>query len=99
MGTVAIPSFKAVGVQQSQEKLEILFLAVVRSCSHQQKMPRELAKKLAQSISLCVLDLVAEVRCGHLVGLVTNDEVPVGVRQFCLNVFIAAQFIETADGH
>src|ERR1022692_213652 len=99
MDTVSVSPFKAVGVQQRQEKLEILFLAIVRSRRHQQKMPRELAKKLAESISLCVLDLVAEVRCGHLVGLVTNDEVPIGVRQLCLNVFIAAQLIEAADGH
>src|SRR5258708_10897066 len=62
-------------------------------------MARELAEELAESISLRVLDFVAEERCGHLVGLVTNYEVPIGVQQLCLHVFVAAQLIEAANRH
>ena len=61
-------------------------------------MPRELAKKLAQPISFRVLDLVAKEGCGHLVGFVANYEVPVGICQLCLHVFVAAQFVEPANG-
>src|SRR5436305_3206576 len=62
-------------------------------------MPRELAKKLTESIPFRVLDFVTKKRCGHLVGLVTNYEVPIGVQQLRLNVLVAAQFIEAANRH
>src|SRR6266542_322047 len=98
MYTVAVSSLKAVSVQQSQEKLEILLLPIVGGRRHQEEMPRELSKHLPESISLRVLDFIAVERCGHFVGLVTNNEVPVGVRQLCLHIFVAAQFIEAANG-
>ena len=32
-------------------------------------------------------------------GFVANYEVPVGICQLCLHVFVAAQFVEPANGH
>ena len=71
----------------------------MRRRRHQQQMPRELAEKLAEPISLGVLDLVAEERGRHLVGFVANHQVPVGVGQLRLNVLVAAQLVQAADGH
>jgi hypothetical protein len=53
-------------------------------------MPGELAEKLAEAIALGVLDLAAKEGGRHLVSFVANHEVPVGVSQFRLDVFIAA---------
>ena len=52
-----------------------------------------------KSIALGVLDLAAKEGRRHLVGFVADDEVPVGIGQLCLNVLVAAQLIQTADGH
>jgi hypothetical protein len=59
----------------------------------------ELTKELAESVPLRVFDLVAEERCGHLVGFVTNYEVPIGIQQLRLHLFVPAQLIEAAYRH
>ncbi len=56
------------------------------------------AEKLAQAVALGVLDLAAEVGGAHLVGLVADDEVPVGLLELGLDVSFAAQLVEAADG-
>ena len=99
MHAIAGTAFEAVAVEQRQEKLEIFILAVMRRRGHQQKMPRELAEKLAEPIALGVLDLAAKEGGRHLVGFVANDKVPVGVGQLRLHVLIPAQLIQPADGH
>src|SRR5947209_7529938 len=60
-------------------------------------MAGESGKQLPESISFGVFDLVPKIRGAELVRLVTNDQVPVGFLQLDLNVFVPAEFIESAN--
>ncbi len=51
----------------------------------------------AEAVALRVLDLAAEKRGRHLVGLVAHHQVPIGGGEFGLNVLVPAQLIEAAD--
>jgi hypothetical protein len=72
---VAEPTFETVAIEQGEEELEVLFLAVVRRGGHQQEVARETREELAEPVALGVLDLAAEERGGELVRLVADDEV------------------------
>jgi len=91
--------YKAVAVQQRHEELEVLFLAVVRGCRHQQEVPRRRRKQLAEPLPLDVLHLAAEKGRGQLVGLVADDQIPAAVRrlQLLLHVVVAGQLVERGN--
>jgi hypothetical protein len=59
--------------------------------------PLEPGKQAAQVVALGVFDLAAKESGGHFVGLVADDEVPIGVLEFGLNVFVAAELVEPGD--
>ena len=80
-----------------QEELEVLLLAVVRRGRHQQQVPGEPRQELAQAVALGVLDLAAEEGGRHLVGLVEDDQIPVGLLQLRLHVLVAAELVEPDD--
>ena len=73
---VAEAALEAVAIEQGHEELEVLFLAVVRRGGHQQEVAGERREQLAQPVALGVLDLAAEERGGHLVGLVARRRGP-----------------------
>ena len=52
---------EAVTIQQGEPDLEVLFLAVVGRCSHQQKMPGYGAQHFTELEPLGFVDLVAKV--------------------------------------
>ena len=98
MDAVAELALEAVAVEQGHEELEVRLLAVVRRGGQEQEVPGQAGEKLAEAVALGVLDLVAEVGGAQLVGFVADDQVPVGLLELGLDVFVAAQLVEAADG-
>ncbi len=97
---VAELALEAVAVEQRQEELEVLFLAVVRRRGHQQEVAREAREQLAEPVALGVLDLAAEEGGRELVRLVADDEVVAAVRgaELLLHVLVARELVEARDG-
>ena len=97
---VAEAPLEAVTVEERQEELEVLLLAVVGRRGHQQEVPGEAREELAEAIALGVLDLAAEESGGELVGLVAHDQVVAAVRsaELFLDVFVAGKLVEPRDG-
>ncbi len=85
--TVTELAVKAIGVQQREKELKILFLTIVRGGSHQQKVAGDAAEQFSQLKTLGLADLVAKVAGGELVSLIDDHEVPMGVAQFFEKVF------------
>jgi hypothetical protein len=83
---VAELAVEAVGVEQREEELVVLFLAVVRGGGHQQEVAGVGADLLGEAEAGGGLDLGAEVVGGELVGLVADDEVPAGLAELVLEV-------------
>ena len=75
---VAELAVEAVGVEQREEELEVLLLAVVRRGGHQQQVPGVLAEPLGEPEAAGLFELRAEEVGGELVGLVEDDQVPAG---------------------
>ena len=98
MDAVAELALEAVAVEQGHEELEVGLLAVVRRGGQQQEMPGQRREQLAEPVALGVLDLVAEVGGAELVGFVADDQVPVGLLELGLDIFVAAELVEPADG-
>ena len=88
---------EAVAVQQRQPDLEVFFLAVVRCCGHQQEVAGDGTEQFTQQEALSLVDLVAEVVGRQLVGLVNDDQVPLGVLELFLVLLVARELVETAD--
>ena len=99
MDAVAEAALEAVPVEQGQEQLEVLLLAVVRRRRHQQEVAGQAREELPQAVPFRVLDLAAEERGRQLVGLVAHDQVPARVRrlQLLLHVLVARQLVQTGD--
>ena len=99
MNTGAVVALEPVTVEQRHEELEVVLFSVVGRRRHQKKMAREATEKLAQSIALRVLDLVAEVAGGHLVGFVAHNEIPpaVGRTQQLLDLVVAGEHVQAGD--
>ena len=97
--TVAGAALEAVAVEQREEELEVLLLAVVRGRRHQQQVAGETRQELPEPVALRVLDLAAEERRRQLVGLVAHDQVParVGRLQLLLHVLVARQLVQPRD--
>ena len=98
----AVPeaSLEAVAVQQPEEELEVLLLAVVRGRGHQQEVAREAGEEPAQTVAFRVPDLAAEERRRHLVRLVAHHEVVAALRrpEPRLQVLVAGELVEARDG-
>lgn len=99
MHAVAEAAFETVAVQQREEELEVLFLAVVRRGCHQQQVPGQAAQQLAEPIALGVLDLATEEGGRQLVRLVEHHQIPTGLRrlQLGLDVLVARQLVQPRD--
>ena len=95
---VAELALEAVAVEQGHEELEVGLLAVVRRRGQQQEVPGQRREELPEPVALRVLDLAAEVGGAELVGLVADDQVPVGLLELGLDVLVAAELVEAADG-
>ena len=54
-------------------------------------------KELPQPVAFRVLDLVAEIGGAELVGFVADDQVPVGLLQLGLDIFVAAELVQPAN--
>ena len=96
---VAEAALEAVAVEQGEEELEVLLLAVVRRRRHQQEVAGQARQELPEAVALRVLDLAAEEGRRQLVRLVAHDQVPAGVGrlQLLLHVLVARQLVETGD--
>ena len=98
VNAVAELALEAVAVEQGHEELEVRLLAVVRRGGQQQEVPGQRREQLAEPVALGVLDLVAEIGRAQLVGFVADDQVPVGLLELGLGIFVPAQLVEPADG-
>ena len=97
MDAVAELAVEAVGVEQRQEELEVLLLAVVRRRGHQQQCRVCCAELLGEAEAAGLLELRAEVVRGELVGLVEDDQVPAGSAELVLQLLVAGQLVEADD--
>ena len=99
MDAVAEAALEAVPVEQGQEELEVLLLAVVRRRRHQQEVAGQAREELPQAVPFRVLDLAAEERGRQLVRLIAHDQVPARVRrlQLLLHVLVARQLVQTGN--
>ena len=70
-----------VRVEEGHEEQEVVVAAVVRRGREQQEIAGLVPDELAELEPQRALDLVAVEAGGHLVGLVDDDEVPVGDRR------------------
>ena len=94
---VAEPAFEAVAVEQRKEELEVLLLAGMRRGGHQQEVAGGGAEDLAELVLLGLLDLGTEEVGRHAVGLVDDDQVPVGLLEPFDQVFAAGDLVDPAD--
>jgi hypothetical protein len=94
---VAKLAVEAVGIEQREEQLEVLLLAVVRCGRHQQKMARLRPEFLGQLEAARLLQLVAEEVGGELVRFVEHDQVPSGSAELLLQFFVARHLVEAND--
>ena len=89
MNAIAKATFKTVGIEQAQEELEIFLFAVVWRGSEQDEVARDLAEQFTKLIAFGLLDLAAKEGGRHLVRLVHDDQIPLGLSQFVLDLLIA----------
>ena len=96
---VAEAALEAVAVEQCEEELEVLLLAVVRRGRHQQQVTRQTAQQLREPVAPGVLDLAAEEGGRELVRLVEHDQVPAGLGglELGLHVLVARQLVQPGD--
>ena len=93
----AVDALEAVGVYQRKEQLEIFFLTIVRCSCQQQEITCNVGKQSAQQKALCVFDLTAPDGSGHLVRLITDDQVPLGDLQLFLQFIAARQLVQPGN--
>ena len=97
---VSETALEAVAVQQGQEELEVLLLAVVRRRRHQQEVAGEAGQQPAELVALGVAHLAAEEGGRHLVGLVADHQVVAAIpgAQLGLDLLVAGQLVQPRDG-
>ena len=88
---------EAVGVEQRQEELEVLLLAVVRRRRHQEQVACVLAQAFREPEASRLFELRAEVVGRELVGLVEDGQVPSGVAELLLELLVPRHLVETND--
>ena len=99
MDTVSEAALEAIGVEEGQEELEVLLFPVVRGGGEEEEMSGVLPEEPSQFVPLGLLDFAAEEVGRHLVSLVHDHEVPVGlvVGELRLHVFVPAELIQPAE--
>ncbi len=97
MGAVAELAVEAVGVQQREEDLEVLLLAVVGRGGHQQEVAGDGPQQFPQQEALGLVELGAVVVGGELVGLVHHHQVPARGGQEVAQVLGAGQLVDAGD--
>ncbi len=98
MHAIAEPSFEAVAVEQGHEELEVLVFAVMGGGRQQQEMSHQPRQPLTQAVAFGGFDLPCEERRRQLMGLIHDDEIPIGLFERGLDVLVAAQLVQAADG-
>ena len=100
VGAVAEAALEAVAVEQGEEELEVLLLAVVRRGRHQQEVAGQAGQEPAELVAPGVADLAAEEGGRHLVGLVADHQVVAAVAgpQLGLDLLVAGQLVQPRDG-
>jgi len=99
MNPVAEAAFETVAVEEGHKELKVSLLTVVRRRRHQEEVPCEGRKKLAEPVSLGVFSLRAENGGRHLVRLVTDHKIPATIRrlEFLLYVLIARELVKPGN--
>ena len=97
VNAVAELPVEAVGVEEREEQLEVLLLAVVRRGRHQQEMARLRAELFRQLEAARLLQLGAEEVGGELVRLVEHHEVPASGAELLLQFFVARHLVKAND--
>ena len=97
---VAEAALKAVAVEQGEEELEVLFLAVVRGRRHQQEVARQTRQQPPELVALGIPDFASEKRRRHLVRLVADHQVVAAVRgpELRVDILVAGQLVQPGDG-
>ena len=94
---IAELAVEAIGVQQRQEELEVLFLAVVRRGRHQQQMPGLGAQPFGKLETPGLFQFCAvEVR-RELVRFVEDHQIPRGRAELVLQFLVARHLVEPDD--
>ena len=97
VGAIPELSIEPVRIQQGEEELEVLLLAVVRRRRHQEQVPGMGAEQFSKPEPLRPVHLRAVVRRRHLVCLVHHHEIPLRVREFLLQFLVPGELIEPGD--
>ena len=97
---VAEAAFEAVAVEQGEEELEVLLLAVVRGRRHQQEVARQAGQQPPELVALGVADFPSEERRRHLVRFVADHQVVAAVRgpELRVDVLVAGKLVQPGDG-
>ena len=97
---VAEAALEAVAVEQGEEELEVLFLAVVRGRRHQQEVARQAGQQPPELVALGVPDFASEERRRHLVRFVADHQVVAAVRgsELRVDILVAGQLVQPGDG-
>ena len=97
---LAEAALEAVAVEQGEEELEVLLLAVVGRGRHQQEVARQARQEPAELVAPGVAHLAAEERGRHLVGLVADHQVVAAVRgpELGLDLLVAGELVQPRDG-
>ena len=69
----------------------------MRCGGHQQQMAGDPTEQLAELEALSLLQLAAEVVGAHAVGLIDDDQIPLGLLQLRLQLLVAGQLIHPRD--
>ena len=94
---IAELAVEAVGVEQREEKLEVLLLAVVRRGRHQQEVAGAGTELFREDEAAGLFELRAEEVGGELVRLVEDDQVPAGGAELLLQLLVARHLVEAND--
>ena len=76
MDPIAEFAVEAVGIEQREEKLEVLLLPAVRRGGQHQEVPGAGAKFLREDEASGLFEFGAEEMGGELMGLIENHQVP-----------------------
>ena len=67
------------------------------SRGHQQEVAGNTREEFAQFVTLCFPNFPTKERSGHLVGLIADDQIPISLLEFLLEVVITAEFIKSGN--
>src|SRR5205085_2944756 len=88
---------EAIGVQEGEEELEVLFLPGMRRRGHEQEVAGDTSEHFAEAIPAGLLELVTEEVRRHAVRLVHDDEIPFTASNQIDEIVIARKMVEPGD--